>query len=161
MTDWMGWVLILGVPLAVIGLGVPLGRWFYRRARRESGWNQWRQTAATLPWRDRWRLLWATSSGRAVSDPRLAELAAQRAEAAHGLLSKAARRQTWLLRFVGLAQLVVAISALSDGNSMGWFYLLTGLAFLLVMPVALRFDRRRVARSAVANRRPAKSADPD
>lgn len=77
------WLLTLLPILVVITASVATTYALRPRIRRlwaDTGWNQWRRTAKTLRWRDRWRIYWATVIGRGVRDTRLAGLAARRAE---------------------------------------------------------------------------------
>ena len=88
MKDW-GWLpelFMAGCFVLVLAVVIPLNRRFTRDRRLASGWTQWCRTAAGVPRRDRARLYWANATGRAVADPRLAELAAQRGVAVQGLL---------------------------------------------------------------------------
>jgi hypothetical protein len=76
------------------------------------GWQQW--FASTLRRRDRWRLAWSTSTGRAVSDPQLAASAAQRAMATQEMLVRVIPRMKWIWIAIGLYWLVVGVLRLFE-----------------------------------------------
>lgn len=148
MQVWLLVVVVVGAAL----MGTALGLTLWRRQRAESGWTEWRRTAAGLPWRDRMRIVWSTTSGRAVADPRLAALAVQRAECSGALIDAVAVRQRRTLRALALLELVVAVLFAVDGS---WvqtgIYLAIAVGFAC-LPFLVRGDRTRARRSAEANR---------
>lgn len=148
MQAWVIWV-VLGVFLV---LAIGLARLMWRRQRAESGWTEWGRTASRLSWRDRRAVTLATITGQAVRDPRLAELAVQRAERSGRFLDAVAVRQKWMLRGVAVLELVVAVGFALDGSWVqAGLYLAMAIAFAF-LPAIIGRDRRRLQRSADANR---------
>ncbi|MBZ9642692.1 hypothetical protein [Streptomyces sp. PSKA30] len=93
-----------------------------QRKKIESGWTEWCRTAKALPWRDRWELYRATLRGRAVSDPRLAAPAVQRAERYHAWTDSSIRPST--TRWFGLGFAVLSLLGLFlalIGGAASWF----------------------------------------
>jgi hypothetical protein len=153
MHGWQFWAIYLVVMAVVIAIVIPVNRRNWRRKRTESGLNDWVATASTLSWRDRWRLAWSTTTGRAVSDPSLAALAARRATVAQDMLGRVRPRLKWIWIGLGLLWLAEGVFNLLDQQ---WFL---GTLFLILaagaafMPQLAHWDARRAGRSAEANRR--------
>jgi hypothetical protein len=152
MHGWQQWLVYLAV-LAVLALGMTLGRRLWRRQREQSGLSEWARTASTLRRRDRWRLAWSTSTGRAVSDPQLAASAAQRAMATQEMLVRVIPRMKWIWIAIGLYWLVVGGLRLFEQRWL-WGSINLGLAAAFgFMPQLVAWDARRAGRSAEVNRR--------
>jgi hypothetical protein len=93
--------VVAGLILLVVVVAVM--RPVRRRLFAGSGWEEWRRTAAQLPWRDRWSLYVANSRGRAPH-PRLAPLAVERGEVVATMVSASAHRRRglrWVLYAAG------------------------------------------------------------
>ncbi|MFE7244793.1 hypothetical protein [Streptomyces sp. NPDC057580] len=144
--SWSPRVGVGGLAVAAIVTAVA------RRQQAKSGWGEWCRTAKTLPWHNRWQLYSATARGRAVSDPRLAALAVQRADRVRAL-RKVQQGPRWAQ--VGGAALFLVL---------GGFLLLSrewalgGLSFVLALmsafaPALYQRGVRRAQRCIEANRR--------
>jgi Flp pilus assembly protein TadB len=153
MHTWPGWTIGVLVALLCAALGLLLGRWLWRRQRQESGWQDWTKRAKALSWRDRRRLYWATLTGRAVTDPALAALAARRSTAAADLVEGVNRRMKWYWVAGGLLFVAVGVLNMIDHS---WFWggynIVVGV-FIAFMYRWNRWDLRRTRRGAEANRR--------
>lgn len=152
MQSWQVWV----VSLAVSGSVIALGRWVARRAwrheREVSGWAAWYRIAITLSVRDRAVLFWSTTTGRPVTELRLAPFAEQRRGAAHALLS-AVRPQLQRL-WIGLAVVWTAVAAANVVRG-AWIVGATqiGMAVLyFFIPWIRRVDERWARHRATQNR---------
>jgi len=153
MVDWGDWLARLAGAAAVLVVFV-LHRRYSRQFRIASGWVDWCRTAGTLSWADRWRLYWATATGRAVSEARLARLAAQRAEAAHAMqrAGGAKSRRYWLL-FAGLfLALAAANAARGTASGLASVFAIVGLGYLYLGATVGAARRSAEANRALAER---------
>ncbi|MFF3878139.1 hypothetical protein [Streptomyces sp. NPDC001978] len=127
---------------------------FARWQQAKSGWDEWYRTAKTLPWRDRWQLYRATARGRAVSDPRLAPLAVQRADRLSALLKVGQRLNPRWLQVGSTVLFLVIGSVLLLRRE----WVLGGISFVLALMSAFtsalhQRGVRRAQRCIEANRR--------
>jgi hypothetical protein len=156
MPTWAIWLIAVGVWLLLTLGAIQLRRRIWRTERNASGWEDWRRASTSLPWRDRLLVAWSTLSGRAVSDRRLADAAAHRAEAGLALQRMADSRQARWCRWMRPPCVVLGLglgawclfeqlwvsAAILLGNGLFWIFL----------PRLNRWERRRIERSAQANR---------
>lgn len=148
MTMWL--IIALAGALGA-GLGMVVRR-ATREYRTASGWDAWARTARTLRWRDRLVLLWSTTTGRPVGRDELAALGAQRSAAAHRYMTAAAGIMAWVWRVIGLAWSFPTVASAMEGE---WLSAVGFAAFVVLafaMPLLLRWDGRRAARSSDRNR---------
>lgn len=139
-----------------------------RRKQIESGWAEWCRTAKALPWRDRWELYRATLRGRAVSDPRMAALAVQRARCYHAWVDSSIRPGSatrWFGPLFAALSLLGLLLALIGGAA-GWFNYRLGaslvggvLGGLLVYPWCALL-RKQAQRCIHANRHASAFGEP-
>ncbi|MGW3727772.1 hypothetical protein [Streptomyces sp. NPDC000851] len=159
---------LLYVTLALLAAFFVLWVLIDQQKKIESGWTEWCRTAKALPWRDRWELCRATLRGRAVSDPRLAAPAVQRAERYHAWMDSSIRPGS-TTRWFGLGFAVLSLLGLClalIGGAAGWFtYRLGGalvggaLGGLLVCPWCALL-RKQAQRCIDANRYTASLGEP-
>ncbi|MEV5544582.1 hypothetical protein AB0L35_00365 [Streptomyces sp. NPDC052309] len=111
------------VTLALLVAFLALWTVIHQRLMTERGWTEWCRTAEALPWRDRWELCRATLQGRAVSEPRLAALAVQRAERCHawmdGCIRPGSAMRWYPLWFASLCLLALFLALI--GGTADWF----------------------------------------
>lgn len=158
MQSWQVWVVVIAVPGAAIGLGRWVARRAWRHERDASGWSAWHRTAVTLSVRDRAVLFWSTTTGRPVTELRLAPAAEQRRAAAHALLA-AVRPQLQRL-WIGLAVVwtVVAVANVVRGAwILGCTQVATAVLYFFI-PWIRRVDERWAARRQATQRRDAASS---
>jgi hypothetical protein len=151
----------LGAGLALLLVALVIRRAVQRRMFAGLGFEEWREVAAQLPWRDRRALYVANSRGRAPA-PRLAPLAVRRGEVIEAMLLRAAQRRRplrWVLYSAGvvsLAGLALTVTAyfMDDGGGSLWpsvpsTLLTAGIAFAYEPLVRRRAElvRRSVERS--------------
>jgi hypothetical protein len=148
------------VALVVIAVALAVRRPAQRRIFAGTGWEEWRQSARSLPWRDRWTLSRANSRGRAAPE-RLAALAVRRGEVVTAALARSSDRRSryrWVLRvamalaFLGLA---VKVAGFALGDRDPWWTWLSPIylvAFWTAYRPLLRRRARLVARSVERNR---------
>jgi hypothetical protein len=163
MHGWQVWILAV-LALIIFALTMLVSRRVWRRQRAESGVTDWARTARALSWRDRWRLGWATTTGQAVSDPRLAAHAARRGLATQEMIGRIAPRMKWAWIALGLIWLALGVQKLFLEGWSFWVILdlALGMTFAF-MPQLVAWDARRARRSAEVNRRlvEERGTDPD
>jgi len=153
---WLAWSFGLVVLVVILAVAIPLERWLTRRRRVESGWVDWCRTARELPWADRFRLYWATAMGRAVTQPRLVDLALQRASALVKLQRGAPTQRRKFTIGLGCCYLLLTALYIFDGNwGFGVMFVWFGVLFIYVGITA-----GGPARSEAANRRLAERPHP-
>ncbi|GHB23106.1 hypothetical protein GCM10010377_11280 [Streptomyces viridiviolaceus] len=148
------------VTLALLVAFLALWTIINHRMMIERGWTEWCRTAKALPWRDRWELYRATLRGRAVSDPRLAALAVQRAESCRALIDGCIRRGSpirWYpLWFASLCLLALVLALV--GGTADWLDhrlgggLVGGMLGALLTYPWYTLLRKRIQRCVDANR---------
>ena len=155
------WILAV-LTLIIFALIMLMSRRVWRRQRAESGVTDWARTAKTLRWLDRWRLGWATTTGQAVSDPRLAAHAARRGVATQEMIGRVAPRMKWVWIALGLIWLALGVQKLFLEGWSFWVILDLGIGMTFAfMPQLVAWDARRARRSAEANRRLAEEQGTD
>ncbi|MEU2112921.1 hypothetical protein [Streptomyces sp. NPDC019507] len=119
-----------------------------RRYWAQSRWDEWIRTAAGLAWRDRVGLFGATVRGRPVPDPRLAALAAQRAERLCALLdvSRPGRDVSWSL-LGAAAALLPAVWLMLTRERVAWASFGWAALLVTVCLTSLLVNRRRARRA--------------
>jgi|SRR5882757_3105052 len=152
--DWLLWLFLGGCLVVIFAVLIPLNRWLTRRRRIASGWVAWCRTAATLPWADRWRLYLATATGRAVSDARLAPLAAQRASAVAALQRAGGPNSRWyLLVLAGVFFALALVTGLRGaGSAAAPVWAVMGLGYLYLGATVGAAGRSAEANRALAER---------
>ncbi|HEY1969301.1 MAG TPA: hypothetical protein VGH89_15225 [Pseudonocardia sp.] len=152
MPLWIVFLIVFGTSAVVLGALIPLRRRQLRARDGGSSWTAWCRVAATLTWRDRVRVVWANLTGRAVSEPRLAEFAVQRGTSMHEQIEKVGHRTRWIFRMVSVLPLAAAVLSFLEHHWLhGGFQVLMGVYFLFLSELR-RSDGRRALRSAEANR---------
>ncbi|HEU4421643.1 MAG TPA: hypothetical protein VFR67_03770 [Pilimelia sp.] len=131
------------------------GRMAMRRSQRRAvpDWARWVGTARTLPLRDRFELYRATSQGRAVSRPELAELAQQRCRAATSMIehNNVNLRSWWrvgLVIVVFICAVLTVVRAVVENHvsSLVQAVLYASLGFLMTPAVQRRSNERALVR---------------
>ncbi|MFC4949859.1 hypothetical protein [Pseudonocardia sp. GCM10023141] len=140
------------VGLAAVAIGRLFGRRLWRRQRVESGWEDWRRSAAALPLRDRIALYWANSTGRALTDPRLAALAVQRGESGRAIMDASRRRMVWTFAALAVFWAAFAVVGAFELNILQTATYAVLAVASAATPVLLKVDRRWLQRSIDANR---------
>jgi hypothetical protein len=121
------------------------------RARARPAWLAWRKVERQLSRRDRRLVYWAGVTGRAAPDPRLAELTAQRAEAADRMLGAQPVPSWALLLLVGL---MLGDAAVEFAHRQ-WFLAIWLLGILVIMVkhrLVIGVNRRGLRRAVARNR---------
>lgn len=158
------WVVaaIVVVAVIVIVISYRIGSRLRRTWFAGTGLEEWRATARTLPWRDRWLIAWSVFRGHAAPR-RLAALAMTRGEVTAEVNERAAARGSRPRRMwpvlAGLWALLAVVDvveiAVGEANPIIWFNLV--LAALLAvgysrMPSLQRNEAARARRSVDLNR---------
>ncbi|WP_351231437.1 hypothetical protein [Streptomyces sp. NPDC002133] len=150
LAAWKGSLSIY--PEVLIAVAVTLIVSFFVRQRlaqywAESRWDEWLRTASGLAWRDRWELFRATVRGRSVVDPRLADLAVQRAERLSALLDagKPGRDVSWPLLGAAVALMTAGLMLVQEREA--WSIVAYAALLVIACLTDLLVNRRRARRA--------------
>jgi hypothetical protein len=120
-----------------------------------AGFTEWRATARTLSWRDRWALYRTTSKGRPEPRPELAALAVQRGEITAAAVEQLGLSRRWrgLLLTLSITLLVGGIVDIANGQIWASATQFFASATLLASPWLERVGVARLHRGVEINRR--------
>lgn len=147
--------------IAVVIIALLLRPLAQHRWLADTGIEQWRHTARTLSWHDRWTLFWTNSAGMAAP-PRLAAPAVQRGEAALAMTNRWLARRSKLRRLwqvLGILWTIVALTeiwSLATGHRGDKGTLITAALWLFALFVNIgplqTWQARLIQRSIERNR---------